>query len=283
MNAVETARVRGVRVAHWNPRRQVGLRPRRLFAWTKHTPLGPRVENFGDLLGPVVVAQLAERLRLPTHSATPRAVLGAVGSIIHMLPAGATVWGAGVNGKHTDLTLPQRLDIRAVRGPLTRRYLVERGVEVPEVFGDPALLIDYSRLGIARTGRARQGIVCVQNLNDSGGDRRPLPGDEISSVSPVDDLKQVVRAIDGAELVIGSSLHAIIVAEALGIPARAVRSDAESPFKYEDYYEGTGRTGVAIAGTVGEAVEMGGVDRAVSIHPALASAFPVDLWGPDRR
>lgn len=274
---MEYATVMGVDVAHWNPRTQLGLRPRRLFAWTKHTPLGSRVNNFGDLLGPVIVQQLAELLSHPAKRGA-RPVLGAVGSIVHMLPTGAVVWGAGVNGKHTDLPPPSGMDIRAVRGPLTQRYLNDRGYRVPQIYGDPALLIDYTRYGAALSDRTREGVLCIPNLNDAAALTPSAEAQGVRTMSPVEPLERIVRAISGAELVVGSSLHAIIVAEALGVPARAVRSRAEPRFKYEDYYEGTGRAGIRTALTIEEAVDIGGVAESPHIDSDLERSFPHDLW-----
>lgn len=278
---MQMSSVGGVRVAHWNPRRQLNLRPRRLFAWTRKAPLGRRVNNFGDLFGPIVVEQVAERACVPLQSDLSTChVVGAVGSIIHMLPEGAVVWGAGVNGKHLELPLPHNLDFRAVRGPLTQRYLSDKGCLVPDVYGDPALIVDYARWGVKRHSGNGDGVVCIQNLNDPSLIRAGATVPGVRFVSPVAPVERVVRAIAGANLVVGSSLHAIIVAEALGVPARVVRSRAEPSFKYEDYYEGTGRAGIRTATTVVEAVGMGGVDEPVIVDPRLERAFPLDLWGP---
>jgi pyruvyltransferase len=198
-----------------------------------------------------------------------------------MLDPGTWVWGAGVNGKHLELAVPDSLKVRAVRGPLTRRYLMDRGTRVPEAFGDPALLIDYSTWiqggRVAREG----GVVCIQNLNDPSPQSIASRARDVSVVASTSPLEEVVARIAGAEVVVGSSLHAVIVAEALGVPARAVRSESESAFKYHDYYEGTGRAGVVIARTIQDAVEMGGVDAPPVIDPALAVAFPRERWSSD--
>lgn len=51
-----------------------------------------------------------------------------------------TIWGTGINGKVSeDLHKFEKLDVRAVRGPLTRNYLISKGINCPEVYGD----LDY--------------------------------------------------------------------------------------------------------------------------------------------
>ena len=121
----EICRVRGVRVVHWNPRERPG-RGRRT-SWSR---LGRRRNNFGDLLGPVVVSALADAL--PTTRRAQR--LLTVGSILHFARDGDVVWGSGVNGKiPQELHRFRHLDIRAVRGPKTKAVLEERGLAVPAV------------------------------------------------------------------------------------------------------------------------------------------------------
>lgn len=113
--------------------------------------------NLGDYLGLVVTNWMLQRkgLSLDDYVEKKKHLLtvgsGAVKSYQNM-----TVWGSGVERE-----LPQRfrrffqrrwfrkLDIRAVRGPLTRAYLMKLGHQVPEVYGDPAILMPliYSPVG----------------------------------------------------------------------------------------------------------------------------------------
>ena len=49
------------------------------------------------------------------------------------------IWGSGINGKILDKKAFDftSLDVRAVRGPLTRQFLIENfQVDCPEVYGD---------------------------------------------------------------------------------------------------------------------------------------------------
>jgi pyruvyltransferase len=78
--------------------------------------------------------------------------------------------------------------------------------------------------------------------------------------------------------VTGSSLHAVVIAESLGIPARLIRSSTEPVFKYEDYYRGSGRQGFTSAANLGEARERGGEHPVSWSAEPLLRAFPADLW-----
>ncbi|MFH8252156.1 polysaccharide pyruvyl transferase family protein [Microbacterium sp. B2969] len=197
-----------------------------------------------------------------------------MGSILHLARDGDVVWGTGVNGKMLQSVYP-RLDVRAVRGPRTAERLHRAGVEVPEVYGDPALLLPDlwtdEQLGIERRSG---GTVLVPNLHD----RSRFPQ---SAINPRGDVLTCVREIASARLVIASSLHGVIVADAYGVPAVLVASSTEPSFKYEDYYLGTGRPAPTPAATWRDAMDAvpSAPITAWSSGP-LVKAFPADLWRP---
>lgn len=258
-------RVGGVSIVRWNPRRDDGV------------TVSGRVDNFGDLLGPIIASRLVRGPAVDFDPEGPR--LLAVGSIMQFGRPGDVVWGAGFNAKLKEhrSDLPE-LDVRAVRGPYSRLLLEAAGLEVPEVYGDPALLLPdlFPETRSWAEQKTRQ-VVVLPNLHDEG----KLMGDE-RVVSPRRPVWEVVRAIASADLVVGSSLHGIVVAESLGVPARLVAPEAEHPMKYLDYYAGTGRHGMAVAADVDEAVRLGGatpIDGWSS--SALIGAFPEDLWAAD--
>ncbi len=115
----------------------------------------PRVHhdfsNFGDALSEKVVEKVVGHPLITTFSNCllqncGKKKLLAIGSIIHMAEEGDVIWGAGINGKHLDDTDKQiyrftNLDVRAVRGPLTRRFLLDMDIHCPPIYGDPALLL----------------------------------------------------------------------------------------------------------------------------------------------
>jgi len=248
-----------------------------LFFWK---PEGSRL-NFGDHLARVIVTKLlADRGHLlEEETARPRRLF-AIGSVLHFAADGDVVWGSGVNGKvDPQLHRFRALDVRAVRGPLTRDFLAARGIAAPPVYGDPALLLPALFPGrFARD--AQRPYAVVPNLHDLELAQR---AGMRHLVSPTWSWNRCVAEILKAELVVSSSLHGIIIAEAYGIPARYLRlSDTEHLFKYNDYMLGTGRKEIEPAGSVEEALEMGGMPPPVFDADALLAAFPLDLWSrPD--
>lgn len=258
-----------VDVVHWDPRAPI---------YKGRLRLGQRINNFGDLLGPVIVGRVLERNGiLPKRRRGRARRLLAVGSILRLAREGDTLWGIGANGKSLDAEFKfHDLDVRAVRGPRTRQFLTQRGIHVPEVYGDPGLLLSHlwKREDVTQNA-VKRDVVIIPNFHD------------ISAVSPRDGLVNprtalwdVIGAISASKLVVGSSLHAIVIAESFGIPARLVRSGSEAAFKYQDYYEGTGRDGFEAAPTIDEAIRMGGEAPMDWDPAALLNAFPFDLWQP---
>ncbi len=237
--------------------------------------------NFGDYLSQVVVDAAAASNGLRLCQEAPRHQrMVAVGSILHLTKPGDVVWGSGINGrKGQELPGSNALDVRAVRGPYTREVLMGQGLAVPEVFGDPAILLPTLLKGALRPGKSIE-VGFVPNLHDLslGTDHA---GAEL--INPYMSWNRCIEAIMGAKLIVASSLHGLIMAEAFGIPARYVRlSEGENLFKYRDYYAGSGRGEFTFATSVAEAIEMGGERPAVHDIDRLLGAFPVDLWGLPR-
>lgn len=254
----------------WNPRHNNLPRPFR------DRFVGPRTNNFGDLLGPLLVDAFCDREEFEWQTSARPGRLITVGSVMHVARNGDVIWGAGVNpsvrpARHRFTTL----DIRAVRGPRTRAFLTDRGHEVPAVYGDPALLLPGLIPVLAEWSATKtHNLTVIPNLYDWNR----LKGHP-RAVNPRSGLWHVLRSIAQSERVIASSLHGIVVAEALGIPATLL-SGHERPFKYQDYYEGTGRRMPVPAATLDEALGRRAETPDLSAWDggALFQAFPSDLW-----
>lgn len=233
--------------------------------------------NFGDELSRVVVtAMLSRRELTPLDQTSVDRKLLAIGSILHTAQDGATVWGSGANVHDGhDREYPfSSLDVRAVRGPRTAEFLRARGITVPDVFGDPALLLPHlfpSRF--RRTSEFRIGIVPHYSERDGYG------GHGLPVIDPMRGWNLCIADILRCDMIVSSSLHGLVIADAWGIPARFLRSSShEGMFKYQDYYEGTGRPDFRFARSVAEAIEMGGEVPPTFDGDRLMNAFPYDLW-----
>lgn len=232
--------------------------------------------NFGDQLSSVIAhAVIAPDLPVWNMATENRqsqpagnAVVG-LGSILHFATAGDIIWGTGVVPKRFPppalrwwsqlrRVVAPSWDIRAVRGPLTRKFLIEQlGVGCPEVYGDPALLLPEILPHKNRHSQRAYGVIPHY---------RDLPiVDDPNVCNPLRPWEDVLDFILECDLVIASSLHGLIVAEAFGIPARWLHhtslpsADSEGTYKYADYYTSSGRDPACYAGSIEEAIRLGGM------------------------
>lgn len=236
--------------------------------------------NFGDELSYVIVTLMLARAgkTLIDQTRSSKQLL-AIGSVLHMAKDDAVVWGSGLNGKICEENHKfRRLDVRAVRGPITRQFLAARGIPVPVIYGDPALLLkDLTQDRFRVTGEHRVGIV-PHMFDLRAVTRAPERFAGLRVIDPMRSWDVVVRDILSCQFILASSLHGIVVADAFGIPARLLRlSDHEPILKYEDYFRGTGRSLVPAA-SIEDAMRMGGHDACKIDSAALMEAFPYDLW-----
>ena len=260
-------------IVSWNAERQ---RP-----WLRFSPrrvsrrfLKP-VFNFGDRLGPLIVSLMLERNGIPASTSPHRRLL-TVGSIMHLAQSGDVVWGSGRNGRNPDSAhSTDGLDIRAVRGPRTREWLLGLGVNCPRVFGDPALLLPMLRPDLVELSRQKQhGVTFVSHIDDP-----PIPKlNGVHYLSPEADVEIVLRDVVQSELVVATSMHPVIVAEAFGVPARSVVNASEPEFKFADYYLSTGRPDYVRERSVEEAIVRGGERAPEIVLEPLVDAFPYDLF-----
>lgn len=237
--------------------------------------------NFGDYLSLKLVERVVDAPVevFRRHPNNKRKKLLAIGSLLTFAVTNDVVWGTGINGKFLGLEnyTFTTLDVRAVRGPLTRKFLMDNfGIECPEVYGDPALLFPYFFPEFQKSLVPTNKYIIIPHYSEN----KMFPKDKWSCVVyPTDPWEEVIAKIVDSEFVISSSLHGIIIAEAFGIPARMLRvSTTEALFKYQDYYEGTNRPDFKMAFSVEEALEMGGERPFECDLNALYEAFPREFW-----
>ena len=194
-----------------------------------------RDPNFGDQLSPVVLEWVIHATPEWVTHRYPGKIL-AIGSIIgRALAARDIVWGSGLI-RDTTVVPPPATTFLAVRGPLTRARIAG---DVPEVYGDPALLLPLFHSG-SIDKKHRVGI--VPHYVDRDALRVEDPAMVVIDVGK--HWRYVVDTIRSCEVILSSSLHGLIVAEAYGIPAVWIRiTDAVvgDGFKFNDYFLATGR------------------------------------------
>jgi len=234
-------------------------------------------ENLGDYLSYIVVQEMLSKkgLSLDTPISKTKHLYG-IGSIIQGGAQNATIWGSGLKNGNKDFNwltrLTRKLDIRLVRGPQTRKALLDNGYNCPEKYGDPAIIMPL----IYKPNRQKKikDYLVVLHLATALDIKEYL--------SPVcKGYKKFIDELCSAKLVISSSLHGIILAEAYGIPAILLMDkETNNMFKYNDYYYSTGRYEYPIARNVEEALKMkpAALPDVSQLQKNILETFPYDLW-----
>jgi pyruvyltransferase len=199
-----------------------------VWAWTR-----PKAGNFGDELGPEILARLGYRVR---RVALRDAELISCGSVLEVAAAsarpGTSVWGSGLQqGKPCDVS---RLEMRAARGRLTATK-----IGVPDLMlGDPGLLVPE----LWRRPSVRHRIGVVRHYTDT----RSFPwADAVidTTIEPGRVVGDVIAQIVSCASIASSSLHGLIVAAAWGIPTMRLSWDrvVGGDFKFADALTGLTR------------------------------------------
>ena len=231
------------------------------------------IQNVGDMLSVIVTNYMIQKNNICNQN-IPTRHLYAIGSIIDGGYQNATIWGSGLLRGNQNYWWRhfRKLDVRCVRGPETRNGLLKNGYSCPEIYGDPAVLMpliyDPSQ---AETQKTPYLVIPHYSY--------PIEADHI--LSPLtSDWQDFINKIANAKLVISSSLHGIILAEAYGVPAILLNSHNMNLFKYRDYYFSTERYTFPIVKSVEEAlnIPLPRVPDLKSLQNNLLNSFPIDLW-----
>ncbi len=199
--------------------------------------------NFGDIASAWAARQLSGVSTRTAMPGEPR--LLAIGSVLQRAQDGDVVWGSGVKGGSQPLRPGIDLDVRAVRGPLSVEYLQEAGVSTDRIshLFDPGALFPHLYADQLEAAEGRGGDRIVPHYHDDLMMRRRHYEHLDAFVSVDTTPLGMMQALKGADRVFSSSLHGIIFAEAMGIPAYWLAPiGGEDELKYYDYYYGTGRT-----------------------------------------
>jgi hypothetical protein len=196
-----------------------------------------RVENFGDVLSPLLLARFSDLNKI-VWKPIAEADIVSVGSILEHIPPGwrGFIVGSGLLRETSKLKFnPRDAHVLALRGPLTARAFTGQFA-----LGDPALLANE----LVEPQKKTWDLGILPHWQDSTlADRfqKLVPSQFTRKViSPLDDPLTVIREISACRRIVTSSLHGMVVADAIGgIPRRVESCDALAKdgglFKYQDY------------------------------------------------
>ncbi|WP_373056929.1 polysaccharide pyruvyl transferase family protein [Zunongwangia sp. H14] len=213
-----------------------------LFYWSERKFIFKDKENYGDLLSKYLVEKISGRevkfvqpKKQPWYKFNKNNYL-AIGSILPHATKDSIVWGSGIIDRKHQIA---KADFRAVRGPHTRKFLLDTGHSCPEVYGDPALLLPlYFYPEVEKAYK----IGIIPHYHDYQLAVKMYA--ENKDILVIDmmtlDVEEVTRKILSCEKTISSSLHGLIISHAYKIPGIWVEFSNKifgDGVKYPDYLE----------------------------------------------
>lgn len=198
--------------------------------------------NWGDKLSPFLVSKITgKKCYKPIASSEFRYFV--IGSILSRADASSYIWGAGfISQDSLPIGVPCRID--AVRGPLTRSIFLNQGIDCPQVYGDPPILVS-SLFQIKRSITYRYGLIPHYVVKQVSWVEEQCQsfGDEVLLIDIEAGVEEVMAQVASCEFIYSSSLHGLICADSFGIKnVRISLSDKiiGGDFKFHDYRLGVG-------------------------------------------
>ena len=213
-----------------------------VYWWSKRRIENSEKENFGDFLVPYLLEKTTNEKFRWVRPNTNKNFFGIkkkhfllIGSILGVATEHSVIWGAGII-KSSQMV--KKATFYPVRGPLTRKRLLELGCKVPEHYGDPAILI--ALFNKKKLGKGyRLGIVPhFVDFDIAENTYKKTKNVKIVNLL-TNNPQQVIDDISSCTHILSSSLHGLIVAHALGIPAFWSRISNKlhgDDIKFTDYY-----------------------------------------------
>jgi autotransporter strand-loop-strand O-heptosyltransferase len=202
-------------------------------------------KNWGDIISILTLDHFSKRkinkdnvMHFEDDIPFKNGKMHAIGSTLRFLKSNDYIWGAGCISQEEIEDHPKK--VYAVRGPLTRNELIKKGIDCPEIYGDPALLfpqiynpkvevkyeygiiphyIDYTDLEVIRL---------LDTLEKKG----------IKVINITSGIYEFIDQIKEVKYIMSSSLHGLIASDAYGIPNARISLTNKligGDFKFEDY------------------------------------------------
>lgn len=176
-----------------------------------------KVPNLGDMLNTVLFPDAEWALH-------DEADTFGIGSLLELATGrDVSIFGTGRAGLRAPFTDLSRARVYALRGLLTRDLIVDRRLYC--VYGDPGLLMPDYFPPAPYHGRT----VYVPHWADTS------PRSEGPVVDILGDIEEACALISGAETVVASAFHGVVLADAYGVERVQIETEANQPFKFTDH------------------------------------------------
>ena len=210
--------------------------------------------NFGDEISKFIIENLInkEKYTLLFNSNNSNYInMIAIGSYIQCAPNNCIIYGSGIR---TDPPIEfnshkyNNLNVKAVRGPLTKQFLEKKNIFVPDIYGDPALLLPlFYQPNFLSEFKNNIGLIPhISNYDLYLNKNLPT---NIILICPYDKWENIIDKIFSCKYIISSALHGLICADAYNKPNIWLNEFKlnEGEFKFKDYFLSQNRNWINIS------------------------------------
>jgi pyruvyltransferase len=207
--------------------------------------------NFGDELSKFITYSLINKNKYElvyNQKDIPLNIV-CIGSYIHVAKNNYFIFGSGVrtpnnieNGHKYN-----NLNVCAIRGPLTKDFLENKNINVPNIYGDPALLLpNIYKPDINNLLKNKIGIVPHKSNYNKYFNK--IDTSIFYLINPTDKWEHVINNICSCKAILSSSLHGLICSDAYNIPNLWLDEFKlqEGDFKFKDYFSSQKRKYIKI-------------------------------------
>ena len=199
--------------------------------------------NFGDLLIQYFLNKFCDKDTFEFDFSNKKTKIISCGSIMSLCNKETIVWGSGISDMKKNIN---KGIIKSVRGPLTRKRLLEIGCYCPPIYGEPGLLLPLYYNPVIKK-KYRLGIIPGYTNYDVVSEM--YNGEEGIKVIKIinKNIEIVINDILSCEKTISSSLYGLIVSDAYNIPNKWVKfndKNNEDNTKYYDYFKSVKRVNI---------------------------------------
>lgn len=217
-----------------------------------HTWLGIRHRNWGDDLNYFFLQEITGRPVIFYHNfkiakllnLTNYLCIGTIIDALNVVNSQSIIWGSGVSGLERSFVHPEQ--ILSVRGPRTSFFCNRYGVECPEIYGDPALLLPLLYRPSQKNLATHYHLGIIPNIADM---EHPVVVAllqnaptyiKIIDMSRYSCWKDIIDTICSCDLILSSSLHGLIVSDVYQIPNSWISLTGKAivgHLKFLDYFD----------------------------------------------
>lgn len=199
--------------------------------------------NWGDALNIYLVEKISNKKVLFAYdyfNFMKKNVYSVIGSVLDFCDEKKlVVWGSGFISTNSRVEARPR-EVLAVRGKLSRELFLNQNIDCGEIYGDPALLLPRYFDPNIKVKKFKYGIIPHYiDLSDKNL-LEYIKNNNIKLISVYSKTEDFINQIMECEIIISSSLHGLIAAEAYRIPNIWIQTykplNKDDDFKFYDYF-----------------------------------------------